>query len=380
MKVLGKWMIALAVIIVIVGGLVLYKVLDIRAEKAATENQPEYSESVESATAEVIAFQPKTQVLGEVIAPQKVELRNELAGRVQAVNFVSGERVTKGQLLIQMDISSELAELKSAEARAELAKATNKRIARLRNTNAVSEERYDQTLADLRVAEADIALLKATIEKKTLRAPFDAQTGIHQLEAGQYLEENTFVTTLVGELGYMWVDFSLPQFYAVLPMASKVQVLLAHEGEAAADAPTFDGEIVARDAIVSSEARSLYYRAKVTLQDGVLIPNTVVSVKVPTAAAQQKIAVPSVSVLYSAAGPYVYRLIPEEATGGFRAKLQPVELGAEVNNYLIIESGLERGALVAAAGAFKLSEGLLAYLANPAAAVSSATDSAIEAL
>lgn len=373
MKILQKWIVAIAVALTIVGVLVAYKVLDIQAETAALEQQPEYSESVESTVVEAIEFRPTTQVLGEVVAPQKVDLRNELAGKIQTVNFVSGEQVTEGQLLIQMDISSELAQLKSAKARAELAKSTNQRISRLRNTNAVSEERYDQTLADLQITEAEIALLKATIEKKTLRAPFDGVTGIHQFEAGQYLEENTFITTLVGSQDYVWVDFSLPQFYTPLVVGSHVEIVLGQDEQQPVIA-----EVIARNSSISSDARSLRYRVRVGDKQSKLIPNRIVSVQVPVAESARKLAVPTVSVLHSAAGSYVYRLLADEQMGGYRAKQQPVTLGAQVGNRLIIETGLAQGDLVAAAGAFKLSDGLLAYLAPPATTVSATTEPAPE--
>lgn len=377
MKNLKKWSVAVAVILAIVGVLVVYKVLDIQAEIAEFEQQPEYSESVESATVEFIEFTPSTQVLGEVVAPQKVELRNELAGRIQIVKFVSGEQVAKGQVLIQMDVSEELAQLNSAKARAELARSTNKRIGSLRNTNAVSEERYDQTLAELRIAEAEIALLKATIEKKTLRAPFDAVTGIHQFETGQYLEENTLITTLVGVQDYVWVDFNMAQFYAPLSVGSQVNIALVQGAQNPGNDTAVTGEIIARDSTISSDARSLHYRARVSTEGFALIPNSIVSVRVPVGDSGKMVAVPSVSVLHSAAGPYVYLLIPDDQAGGHRAKQQPITLGAQVENYLIVETGLSQGDLVAAAGAFKLSDGLLTY---PAASVSAVTEPATEAL
>jgi membrane fusion protein (multidrug efflux system) len=377
-KNLRKWSLAIAVILVIIGALVAYKVLDIKAEIAELEMQPEYSESVEAARAESIAFTPSTQVLGVVVAPQKLELRSELAGRIQDVRFASGEQVSKGQLLIQMDISEELAQLNSAKARAELAKSTNKRIASLRHSNAVSEERYDETLAELRVAEAEIALLQATIEKKTLRAPFDAIAGIHQFEAGQYLEENTFITTLVGLQDYVWVDFSLPQFYNPLPVGAPVSIASVPGSAGATGADALEAQIIARNSTISSDARSLQYRARVETSGFSLIPNSIVSVLVPVGQSLQKVAVPSVAILHSAAGPYVYRLIADEQAGGYRAKQQPVTLGQQVGGMTIVESGLADGEQVAAAGAFKLSDGLLAYIS--ATAVGVASEPSTEAL
>lgn len=381
MKSLRRWSVAVAVILVIVGVLAGYKVLDIQSEIAVYEQQPEYSESVEATTAGRIEFTPSTQVMGEVVAPQRVELRNELAGKIQAIQFSSGDKVSEGDVLIQMDVSEELARLSSAKASVELAKSTNKRIGSLRHTNAVSEERYDQTLAELRVAEAEVAFLKAIIEKKTLRAPFDAVAGIHEFEAGQYLEENTLITTLVGMQEYVWVDFSLSQFYKPLPVGSEVSIVIVVGSYEFAGEEAVAAEIIARDTSISSDARSRKYRARVETSGLTLVPNTVVAVNVPIGQSVQKVVIPTVSILHSAVGPYVYRLIPDEQAGGYRAKQQPVTLGVQLENQVIVEAGLSEGDLVAAQGAFKLSEGLLAYITERAATViSSVTVPAVEAL
>lgn len=379
MKNLKKWSVAVAVILAIVGVLVVYKVLDIQAGIAEFEQQPEYAESVEATTAGRIEFTPSTQVMGEVVAPQRVELRNELAGKIQAINFSSGDNVSAGEVLIQMDVSEELARLNSAKARVELAKTTNKRIGSLRHTNAVSEERYDQTLAELRIAEAEAALLKAIIEKKTLRAPFDAVAGIHQFEAGQHLEENTLITTLIGLQDYVWVDFSLSQFYKPLSVGSEVSIVIVSGSQESVEESAVAAKIIARDTSISSDARSRKYRTRVETSGLTLVPNTVVAVNVPIGQSVQKVVIPTVAILHSAVGPYVYRLVPDEQAGGYRAKQQPVNLGAQLENQTIVETGLSEGDLVAAQGAFKLSEGLLAYIAERAATVSSVTEPATEA-
>lgn len=363
-----KWIVTLLACAAIAAVLVLYKVIDNRAVEQAAAHAPEYSETVSAAQVERIEYQPAVNVLGIVVAPQQVELRNEVAGIVTEVNFESGAQVKKGQLLVQLNIGEELAQLQSAIARAELARSTRERIKKLRDSKTVSQDQFDKAEAELRVATADKAMIEATIAKRTLVAPFDAVTGIHQFEVGQYLEENTLITTLVGVQDYLWVDFSLPQVYSSLPREVNVMIASLSEGTNAVDWEPLSAPVIARESVMKAESRSLRYRAQVKRGESGLLANAIVGVKVPIAQVQSKLAVPAVAVLYSSTGPYVFVLNDDKTAAmpsAYRAQRQPVTLGDQQGDLIIVESGLEEGQRIASAGSFKLSDGLLTFVQMP---------------
>lgn len=371
-----KWLLTLLACLSIAAVLVVYKVMDNRAAEQANATAPEYSETVDAAIVEVVHYQPAVSVLGQVIAPQQVALRNELAGIITDVNFASGASVEKGQLLIQLNISEERAQLQSAIARAELARTTKKRMSKLRDSKIVSEDQYDKAAAELKVAAADKAMIEASIAKKTIRAPFDAIAGLHQFERGQYLEENTLITTLVGLLPFVWVDFSLPQVYGGLPPDVRVTIepLFSRNTGSSSnmDWSPVSAEVIARESIMTRESRSLHYRARLDKGEADLLPNAIVNVKAPIARPQSKLAVPAIAVLHSSTGPYVYILDVDSqinseagASSAYRARRQPVTLGESQGDLMIIDSGLELGQRIASAGAFKLSDGLLSYVSEP---------------
>lgn len=372
-----KWLVTLLIAVAIAAVLIGYKVLDNRAAAELAASAPEYSETVAAAQVVSIDYQPTVSVLGKVIAPQQVELRNELAGIVAEVNFESGAQVKKDQLLLQLNISEEQAQLQSTIARAELARSTKNRIAKLRDSRAVSQEQFDKAVAELRVSMADKAMIEASIAKKTLRAPFDAVTGLHQFEKGQYLEENTLVTTLVGVQDYLWIDFNLPQIYAALPVELAVTIAPLSSGNDSIHWAPVQAPVIARESVMKAASRSLRYRAQVQKGETRLLANAIVSVLVPVAESQQKLAVPAVAVLHSSAGSYVYLLKDDASVDmqpAYRAQRQPVTLGAQQGELMIIESGLQAGQRVAAAGAFKLSDGLLTFLAAPQPAETAAIE------
>jgi len=368
-----KWVLTLLACAAIAAVLVVYKIIDNRTAEEANALAPEYSETVEAASVETIEFRPVASVLGQVVAPQQVALRNEVAGMITNVNFLSGAQVKKGQLLIQLNVGEERAQLQSAVARVELARTTKNRIAKLRDSRVVSQDQYDKAVAELKVAVADKAMSEASIAKKTLHAPFDAITGLHQFESGQYLEENTLITTLVGLQPFVWVDFSLPQIYAALPVDARVILAPLSHGTtstAAMDWTPVSAPVIARESVMKRESRSLSYRAQVDKSEVALLANAIVSVQVPIAQPQTKLAVPAIAVLHSSAGPYVYVLTdsPEAAPQpAYRAHRQAVTLGEQQGEFMIIESGLETGQRVASAGSFKLGEGLLTYVNEPVA-------------
>ena len=358
-----RWCITLVVSLLIFAGLASFKVLQIRSAIAFAESFPEHSETVEYQAVDLVEYTPEVKVIGEAVSPQRVELTNELPGRIVKVGFASGGEVQKGQLLLQLDTSEERALLKSAVARAELARLAYQRIANLRKTNAASQSQLDEAKSELSIANADIDALKSTIQKKKIVAPFSGRVGIHRLEAGNFLQGSTAITTLVGNPGYIWIDFNLPQFYSDVVVGSPVRVRLLQNNVNVADAGTgeFEGEVVALDTTISSSSRSRRYRARV---DGDLLSfmhNAVVEVHVPVGASEMVEAVPALAIQQDTLGQYVYRLDKDPDADGFRAYRQDITTGDRLGDKVVVKSGLDQGARIATVGAFKLKPGVLVY-------------------
>lgn len=354
-----RWGITLVVCVLIFSALAIFKVLEIKAAIAFGESFPEQSETVEVFSAELIDYTENISAVGEVISPQQVDLRNEQAGRVVKVNFSSGADVEPGQLLLQLDVSEEQARLRAARARAELAKTVLQRAVNLRKSNAVSQEDLDRARADFTALEADIAALQSTIRKKTVRAPFAGRAGLHQFEVGQYLADNTLVTTLVGNTSAMWVDFQVPQFYGSLASGSSVQVRTINTLPSLP--VSYSAKIIAASNVVNDISRSLHYRAAIEDSRGLPAPNTMVNVQVPIASSKALVAVVAPAIQHDHLGKYVYVLLPDEQVGGYRASRREVSIVSQQGDRVLLNAGLKAGELVAGAGAFKLREGILVF-------------------
>ena len=345
MKTSSRWMITLLACVVLIAGLAAYKYLQIQALIAYGKSFPEPSESVQAVTATVSRYQQSVTTIGVIIEPQVVELRNEEEGVIRMINFSSGSRVNKGDVLLQLDISEETARLKAAEARVNLSRLALDRAKRLIKQKGVSEETVDQAQANYAIAQADVMALQAVIDKKTLRAPFDATAGIHSLEVGQYLQANTAIVTLVGINDYCWVDFHLPLQQADIEVGSQVRVELPGQRDAV------PAMVIAKEAMASASSRNIQLRAKI--DSPAPVPhNTVVRVRIPRGEGEQ-ILIPRVAVLHDSLGDYVYLLEKDEA-GNYRAKRRAVTVGHQDEKFAGIVDGLVEGERVAADGAFKL--------------------------
>lgn len=349
-----SWLIVIAACVAVAGGLGYWKYSQIRAAMAFAASFPEQVIAVESVLATEAHWRPSTRVTAEIIAPRSVNLSSELAGTITAVGFAPGDRVDAGQILVKLDTSEEQAQLAAARAAAEIARLEFSRNQKLIRSGAAAEEARDQAKARHEAAVAQVNRLLAVIEKKTLRAPFDATTGLHELDVGQYLEKGTPITRLIGVSDGLWVDFTLPQQQAQVEIGQTVSVLAPGTVE------PVPARVIARDAFVNERSRNISVRALVSGSDA-LLPGSLVTVEVPMADERLATLVPVTAVRRNSFGASVFVLNPAEegARAPYRAEMRSVQLGSQRAGMLIIAEGLRPGERVAADGAFKLRDGVL---------------------
>lgn len=352
-----RWLWTLLGCVVLVAGLAAFKVSQIRDAIAFAESFPEQSETIEVVVAQPRDWQPTVVASGEVIAIRSLELRNEVEGKIIALGFKAGAKVNQGQLLLQLDSREEQARLNAANAQTTLAQLATKRYQKLLNQNAASRDRYDQAQSELAVAKANAESLRALIDKKTLRAPFDAVSGLHHLEVGQFVAANTLITHLIGIDQQVWVDFNLPQQQSAVSLNTAVNITSAGLLKQA-----MPGVVIARDAAVMSQSRNLRFRAQVNDAEGLLKPGALVEVEVPMTDKQAAMSLPATAIRRDSFGAYVYLIVEtvdEQHNKIQRAQKQAVVLGPNQGEQIIILSGVEKGDVVASNGAYKLRSGLL---------------------
>jgi membrane fusion protein (multidrug efflux system) len=298
------------------------------------------------------------------VATRSISVRNELPGTVRRVALVPGRIVEAGTVLVGLDVSVEEADLRALEAQAALAETQYARMQRMNKQRAASDMEVDTALAERDVALAQIARVKAIIERKTIRAPFRARLGISDVHPGQYLNEGTYLTSLQGIDASAYVDFAVAQQVAAnLRAGNKVQVFTLA-------AQPIDAEILATDARVNPNTRNATVRARIADADEAPSPGASVRVQVPVGEERLAVAIPASALRKGPGGDFVF-VVAEDKQGKARAKTRHVQVEAQSGDEVVIREGLAAGERVAASGSFKLrDEVLVAAIQKPEAVAS----------
>jgi membrane fusion protein, multidrug efflux system len=347
----------LLIVIGIAAGLGFYKYVTIMKAIAAGASHPEPMETVTVAAAADREHRRSTTAIGTVLALRSITLKNEVPGTVREAKLNPGEVVEAGTVLVALDVSVEEAELKALEAQLALAEAVLARARRANQTMSVPEEEVDRARAQRDIAVAQIARTKAVIARKTIRAPFKARVGISDVHPGQYLNEGAQLTTLQGVDPALHVDFWVPQAVAFgLKPGDGVEVF------ASVGTPV-PAKVVAVDAKIDPATRNAMVRARVDVAVGGPAPGAAVRVRVPVGAPMTAVAVPVSALRKGPGGDHVFIIAPGP-DGKPRARTQVVETGTVVGDEVLIVKGLKAGDQVAAAGSFKLRDGIAVMVAE----------------
>ncbi|MGC4075984.1 MAG: efflux RND transporter periplasmic adaptor subunit [Rubrivivax sp.] len=292
------------------------------------------------------------KALGELRAVRQVSLASEAAGRVVAIGFVAGQSVRAGAALLDLDDSSEQADLLAAQAAAQFARQQWQRAAELASTGAVARELLEQRRAELDQATAQVQQLQARIRKLHLRAPFAGVLGLRQVDPGQYLQAGERIATLT-DLDALYVNFDLPQ--QALPrlrIGQRVQV----RGDVPGAAPVV-ARISAIEPQVGRDTRNASVQAELANPGRALRPGMSVAVAVELPSQPDALLVPATAVLTSATGDaaVVVRRLDAQALG--TAEIVPLRLGRRVGERVLVEQGLRAGDLVVSEGQLRIRPG-----------------------
>lgn len=347
---------AIIIVIVVIAGIGGIKALQIRKLIASGKGFAPPPETVSSAVAREEKWQGYLSAIGSVIADQGVMVTPEIAGTVREIKFESGSVVAKGDLLVRMDTSSEEAQLRSLEAQVEFAKVSLDRQLTLRTNQLVSQSDLDSADAAWKQAVANADNVRATIEKKTIHAPFAGQLGIRLISLGQYLDAGKPIVSLIA-LSPVHASFTLPQQdLAQLKLGMKVRVTT--------DTYTnrvFEAILTAMNPDLDSSTRSVPVLATVTNEDHALRPGMYVKAEVLLPEERTVVVIPATAILSAPFGDSVY--IIEEKPGkdgkpGLTVRQQFVRTGQARGDLITVESGLKPGDRIVSAGAFKLRNGM----------------------
>jgi membrane fusion protein (multidrug efflux system) len=311
---------------------------------------------VTTAAVQSAAWPSELTAVGSLEAFQGVTVTVELSGKVVNIAFEPGSVVKVGDLLVQQDTSSEVAQLRSAQASMELARLNLKRAKELLPSNVITQSSYDNAEAEYKQAAAQVDAIQATIDKKTIRAPFAGRLGIRQVNLGQALNEGKPIVALQS-MDPIYVNFQLPQ-QELVKVRQGLTVRLTTD---ALPDKVVEGTITAINPLVDKATRNIRIQATVANPDEQLRPGMFVNVAVALPEERAVLTIPSTAVLYAPYSDSVF-LVEEKqgdghGAGGQVVRQQFIRLGATRGDYVAVDSGLEKGQTVVSTGSFKLRNG-----------------------
>ena len=345
----------------IAGPLWLVKMSQFKAMGAANMTMP--PTTVTAAPANEDNWEATLNASGSLVSVQGVTIGAEVPGKIVKIAFEPGATVKAGDILVQLDISTEEAQLRSAEASAALAKANLTRARDLRQSNTNSPAELDAADAQAKQADAQAENLRAVIAKKTMRAPFAGRLGLRLVNLGQILREGEAITTLQ-TMDPIFVNFSLPQ-------QRLSQIAVGHVIRIKTDAApgkAFEGKITAISPEIDSATRNIRVQATVSNSEEKLRAGMFVNVDVVMPTQTKVLAIPVTAVLYAPFGDSVFIVDESKDDKGGKGALvlrqQFVKLGDARGDFVSVLDGLKPGEKVVTSGAFKLRQGMTVIIDN----------------
>jgi membrane fusion protein, multidrug efflux system len=302
-------------------------------------------------------WESRLQAVVSLRARLGVNVTTSLAEIVQTIYFTPGTKVEKGTILVQLNADTEIGQLNALKAQVELAKITYQRDKAQYAIRGVSRQQVDSDEWNLKNLQAQVASQAATVEKKTIRAPFSGILGINNVNPGQYLSPGDAVTTLQA-LDPIYADFFLPQQYlARLKFGQAVTVMTD-----AFPKQIFRGKITTIQPLVDAATRNVQVEATIANPRMELRPGMFAAVDVNTEVVNNYLTLPQTAITFNPFGDLVYLV---KDSGKKNSKNQPIFIANQVfvtvgetrGDQIAVLKGLKYGDIVVTSGQLKLKNG-----------------------
>lgn len=326
--------------------LVGYRIWD--NQRLGASSSQAVSQSAFLVEAEVLVpeeFSEELSLTGTLEANEQIDIRSEVSGVVEDINFEEGSKVSKGQLLFRVNDSEMRAQLAKSASAEKLAAENERRAQLLLEKEAISQEEYDFSKAELQSAKAEKQLISAQLAKATVRAPFTGRVGLRYISEGSYVTPATPIATLVN-IDKLKITFSVPEKYSSsIQIGNEISFTTSSSKEAQ------EASIYAIEPQVDLATRTLKMRAVVENPEGKLIPGTFANIFFPLATQTDALMVPAKALIPIQNGKKIF------VARGQVAKEIEVLTGSRTKDKVQVLDGLKAGDTILTSGVMVLKEG-----------------------
>jgi membrane fusion protein (multidrug efflux system) len=294
-------------------------------------------------------------VIGTAAAIEGVTVSADLPGTIDKIHFESGQWVHEGDILVELDIRQERAQLANLEAQRDLAGINYGRAQELVKAGVISHSEYDNANAQQKATVAQVGDIKAAIARKTIHAPFTGVLGIRQVSLGQYLAAGQAIVSLQS-VDPIYVNFGIPQQQTA--QMSPGRVLRVTNGDLPGMA--FTGKVTALDSVVNEQTRNIQVQATLANKGKKLRPGMFVQVELPVGQPREVVPLPASAINYAPYGDSVFVVAQMKDAKGksYRGvRQQVVKVEGSRGDQVAITSGINPGDEVVSSGVFRLRNG-----------------------
>jgi membrane fusion protein (multidrug efflux system) len=360
----------LVVVIAFVAAIGGYKYLQIK--KAMSQSWAPPPEAVTTVVAQQASWPSTLNAIGSVAAVNGVTVSADLPGIITEIHFTSGQPVSNGAVLVRLDTRQERAQLAAAAAQRELARLALDRNRGLAASGVVAQSNLDQAQAEFSSAEARAGEIRATIERKTIRAPFSGVLGIRQVNVGQYVAGGAPIVSLQA-IRPAYVNLTVPQ-QQLAQLRPRTPIEVTSDALSSPE----QGRIAAVDSVIDENTRNARVQAIFDNASGRLRPGMYVEAHLGSGGVSNVIVVPASAISYAPFGDSVFIVEDMKGPDGKSYKgvrQQFVKLAGSRGDQVGVVTGLKPGEEVVTSGAFKLRPGAAVIVNNKIQPANSATPS-----
>ncbi len=292
------------------------------------------------------------EVPGTIMANETAEIHPEVSGRLVQLNIKEGTNVSVGALLAKLYDGDLQAQLRKLEVQLKIAEQTEKRQAELVKIQGISQQEYDLSLLGVLNLKADMDIIRESIRKTEIRAPFGGKLGLKNVSPGAYVTPASVLTT-ISQVSTLKIQFNIPERYGA-QLKPGLPVSFSIDGTN----KTFTATVIASEISIDENTRSLAVRALIKQQDPALIPGAFAKVKIVLGKNNEALMVPNSVIIPSGRKKqlYVYE--------GGKAMMKEVTTGVRDSTNIQVLTGIKAGDTVITSAVLFLRPGLAVELAK----------------
>jgi membrane fusion protein, multidrug efflux system len=306
---------------------------------------PAKASAVEVAQVETMRLVDETQAVGSLRSRQGVVMRPEVGGRVKQIFFNDGQRVRKGQVMVQFEDQLQLAQLAQAKAELAIAEANHRRNQELVQQNFISKRSLDESGAALEVARAKLALADATLQRLKVLAPFNGTAGLRQINVGDYLKDGADMVN-IEDMDAVLVDFRLPERFQAKIRAGQTAQLTVD----ALPGRPFTAVVQAVDPLIEANGRSVGVRGCIDNRQQTLRPGMFARVNAVFGTREKALVIPEEAIIPQGGRTFVVKVVAGEKPDTLVSERVTVKVGLRQPGKVEILDGLAAGDTVVTAG------------------------------